>query len=204
MTAERPWIVFALLLVCTSPALAQDGRLSLSLSGGGVLSKQSEGTGVVLKPTNSLGIVASLRFRIAKKSSLEFSYGRVKNSQKFTTPSLDFRAFTTVAEFSGAYVYRPLQRGKFEPFVFGGAGLMVFNPDDTTVGGVETNFGAVRQYRPGFLYGGGTDYKLFWRLAARVQYRGLVYSAPDFKVQTLFTGSKGHMAEGLVGLVFNF
>ena len=204
MTLKRSWIVVALLLVWISPALAQDGRISFSLSGGGVLNKQAEGSNAVLKPTNSLGIITSLRFRIAKKSSLEFSYGRVKNSHKYTTPSLDFRVFTTVAEFSGAYVYRPLQRGKFEPFVFGGAGLMVFNPDDSTVGGVETNFGAVRQYRPGFLYGGGTDYNLFWRFALRLQYRGLVYSAPDFRVQTLFTGSKGHMAEGLVGLVFKF
>jgi hypothetical protein len=31
-----------------------------------------------------------------------------------------------------------------------------------------------------------------------------VYKAPDFKVQNLFTGARGHMAEPSVGIVVKF
>ncbi len=41
-------------------------------------------------------------------------------------------------------------------------------------------------------------------LALRLQYRGLVYKAPSFNVQNLFTGARGHMAEPSVGIVVKF
>jgi hypothetical protein len=41
-------------------------------------------------------------------------------------------------------------------------------------------------------------------VALRLQYRGLIYKAPDFNVQNLFTGAKGHMAEPSVGIVVKF
>ena len=63
-----------------------------------------------------------------------------------------------------------------------------------------------------YLYGGGFDYRLPWRFALRVQYRGLIYNAPSFNVNAglsggsinLATGSKGYMSEPSIGLVFKF
>jgi hypothetical protein len=38
-----------------------------------------------------------------------------------------------------------------------------------------------------------------------LQYRGLLYKAPDFRVPSLlFTGAKGHMAEPSAGIVLKF
>ena len=81
---------------------------------------------------------------------------------------------------------------------------------------MQTNLPASQQTKPAFLYGGGFDWRIFSSvplirrsvvtnyLALRLQYRGLVYKAPDFKVQNLFTGARGHMAEPSIGIVVKF
>ena len=72
-------------------------------------------------------------------------------------------------------------------------------------------FSGRKQTELAYLYGAGVDYRLPWRFALRLQYRGLLYKAPDFKVNPITgsavnfsTGSKGHMAEPSIGLVFRF
>jgi opacity protein-like surface antigen len=76
---------------------------------------------------------------------------------------------------------------------------------------VQINLNAAKQTNLAYLYGAGMDYRLPWRFALRLQYRGLIYNAPDFKVNpnsgsavTFATGRKGHMAEPSIGLVFRF
>ena len=66
-----------------------------------------------------------------------------------------------------------------------------------------TNIPASQQTKPAFLYGGGFDYRIFSsvpfirrssvtnHLALRLQYRGLLYKAPDFKVQNLLPAPEG-------------
>ena len=78
-----------------------------------------------------------------------------------------------------------------------------------------TTIPASRQTKPAFLYGGESigesspacpsfaDH-VSSHLALRLQYRGLLYKAPDFKVQNLFTGDRGHMAEPTIGVVVRF
>jgi hypothetical protein len=48
------------------------------------------------------------------------------------------------------------------------------------------------------------DYRLVRALGLRLQYRGLVYKAPDFGLAALSTDSWTHTAEPSVGLVFRF
>jgi opacity protein-like surface antigen len=76
---------------------------------------------------------------------------------------------------------------------------------------VLVNLNTVQQTEGALLYGGGVDYRLFGRLALRLQYRGFVYGSPDFKVNSstngaisFVTSTKGHMAEPSIGLVFRF
>lgn len=144
------------------------------------------------------------------------NYARVKNSQNYVSGVSDYRIQGLISEFTGAYVFSFLQSDKLEPFVFGGGGVLVFNPNITQINTVATSIGAVRQTKPVFLYGAGVDYKVFSivpiisrsplssNVALRLQYRGLVYKAPSFNVQNLFTGAEGHMAEPSVGLVVKF
>jgi hypothetical protein len=204
----------AAFLALTYAAFGQDGRWNVSVNAAGVLSKQSNGNQVVLTPTQGYGVVGSVEFRLAPKFSLQANAGHMDNSQKYATSTLDYRVQSTITEFSGALVVRPFETEKWKPFLFGGAGVLVFNPNNTLVintnplSPTETpeNIGAVRQTQVAILYGGGVDRQLpvFPFLSLRLQYRGLFYSAPSFKVPNLFTGQRGHMAEPSIGLVFSF
>jgi hypothetical protein len=75
------------------------------------------------------------------------------------------------------------------------------------------NLGASTQTELAFMYGLGVDYQLprYSKFALRMQYRGFLYKAPDFKVDAnsgsmvnFFTGGKEHMAVPSIGIVFKF
>ncbi len=111
---------------------------------------------------------------------------------------------TDVTELSGHLVVRPFRRGHWEPFFLGGGGILAFGPNNSTIDGITTAIGAVRQIQPAVLYGVGTDYRISQFVALRLQYRGLFYKPPDFKVPTLLTGGTGHIAEPTIGIAVNF
>ena len=211
-------IVLAVFFLLTSVGLGQDNRYDVSLGGAAVLSKQSTGNGTVLTPTNSAAVLITGRYRFSDHSSVEINYAHTPNSQIYLSGPLTYRLQDTISEYSGAYVFSFLQSPKMEPFVFAGAAALTFYPTygSDTINGVQTSLPSSQQTKPAFLYGGGVDYRIFSSiplvrrstltkyLALRLQYRGLVYKAPDFKVQNLFTGARGHMAEPSVGIVVKF
>jgi len=215
------WVAVAAVFLFTSLGVSQDkGHFDASINGAVVFTKTSSGNGVQQSATTGGNYFGTFRFRFKPKHSLIFNYGRAHNSQVYQT-SFDYHVLTTTTEYSSAYVYNLFERGKFEPFVFVGAGALSFNPQSTWLvlpdfaigvpNRVQINLNAAKQTNLAYLYGGGLDYRLPWRFALRLQYRGLVYNAPDFKVNALSgsavnfsTGSKGHMAEPSIGLVFRF
>jgi opacity protein-like surface antigen len=215
------WAAVAAVFLFTSLGLSQDeGRFDASINGAGVFTKESDGNGIKHSATAASNYFGTFRFRFRPKHSLVFNYGRAKNSQVYQT-GFDFHVLTTITEYSGAYVYSPFQKGKFEPFVLVGGGVLGFSPQSTWVvfpdfasnvpNRVQINLNATKQTEPAVLYGAGVDYRLVQRIALRLQYRGFLYNAPDFKVNTtsgsavsFFTGSKGHMAEPSIGLVVRF
>jgi len=215
---RRSGIVVAAFVLLASMAWAQDNTYEISLGGSAVFSKQSSGNGTVLTPTNSGAVLITGRYRFSEHSSVEINYSHTANSQIYVSAPLTYRIQDTIAEYSGAYVFSFHQSAKTEPFVFAGAGALVFYPgyNFNTVNGVQTFLPASQQTQPAFLYGGGLDYRIFSslplirrssltnHLALRLQYRGLVYKAPAFNVQNLFTGARGHMAEPSVGIVVKF
>jgi len=204
------------LFLFTGIGRCQDNRYDIGLNAGAVFSKQSSGNGTTLTPTKAGAFIATGRVRFTPRSSIEVNYGRVKNSQMYVSGGIDFRIQGLISEFTGAYVFSFLQSDKLEPFVFGGGGVLVFNPSITQIDTIPSSVGARRQTKPAFLYGAGVDYKVFSilpiisksslssKVALRLQYRGLVYKAPSFDVQNLFTGAEGHMAEPSIGLVVKF
>ena len=213
---SKAGIIVAALFFFTSVGLGQDNRYDVSLGGAGVFSKQSTGNGTTQTPTQSGAFLATGRVRFTPRSSIEVNYARTKNSQNYVSGVNDYRIQGVISEFTGAYVFSFHQTEKLEPFVFGGGGILVFNPTLTLINTVQTGVGATRQTKPAFLYGAGVDWKVFSILpiisqsahasnvALRLQYRGLVYKAPDFGVPNLFTGARGHMAEPSIGLVVKF
>ena len=213
--------MLAALFLFTSLGLSQDkGHFDASINGAVAFTRASNGNGIQQSATVGSNYFGTFRFRFKPKHSLIFNYGRAKNSQVYQT-NFDFHVLTTTTEYSGAYVYNLFEKGKFEPFVLVGAGALGFYPSSTWLvlpdfvnnvpNRVQIDLNAAKQTTLAYLYGGGVDYRLPWRFALRLQYRGLLYNAPDFKVNTtsgsavsFSTGSKGHMAEPSIGLVFRF
>ena len=217
---KRAGLATAVLVVLTSLGLCQDdGRFDASFNGAAVFTKQSTGNGVRHTATTGSNYFGTFRFRMNPKQSLIFNYGRAKNSQVYQS-AFDFHVLTTISELSGAWVYNPFQKGKFEPFVLVGAAALRFSPRSTWVvfpdfGGepnrVQITLPTAKQTEAALLYGAGLDYHLPGRFAIRFQYRGFYYGNPDFKVNTnsggavsFVTAGKGHMAEPSIGLVFRF
>ena len=206
----------AAFLLLTSAGFGQaGGSFDMSLSAAGILPKQSSGNGIVQTPTKSGAFLATVRWRFTARHSIEANYARGNDSQVYTTANV-FRIQSNVSEFTGAYVFSPVETEKFEPFVFGGMGALVFNPFSTFINTIQTAIPSARQTEFAVLYGAGVDYHflssirgfkgsdLVPHVALRFQYRGLFYRAPSFKNPTLFTGGQGHLAEAAGGLVIKF
>jgi opacity protein-like surface antigen len=198
--------LFACLLLSATLAFSQDSRSDVSISITGVFSTQSQGNNVTQNPSNSLGGLATYRFRINNLSSVEASYGLTRNSQYYAVGSVItgeptfFAIQTNISEATADYVFTPWRSGRLSPFLLAGAGALIFNPTGNSFG----TSGAATEVKGAFAYGAGADYRLLRNLALRLQYRGLVYRAPDFYVSGLTTGAYGNLAEPSVGLVFRF
>ena len=200
--------VLAAVAVCfllASAGLAQDYRFDASGGATYLFPKESDGNNRTLSPTQQIGYMASFRMRFSERHAIELDWGHAQNHQQYLSAGFNYRIQSTVNDLTGAYVFSlPLKIHKAEPFVLVGAGVIAFNPDNVTIESKPAFIGELRQTRAAFVYGGGFDYPVYWRLAVRAQYRGLIYRAPDFGVSTLFTGANGHTAEPSVGVVFRF
>jgi opacity protein-like surface antigen len=201
---KRVLVVSVTVLLFAAAGFAQDGRVDVSVSGAAVFSKKTTGNGTTLTPTQNAGVIASFALHTSSATALQINFGHSDNSQNYLSSGLHYRVKTTLTEFSGAFVVTPIRTDRYRAFVFGGAGGLVFNPNSALVEDTPQAIGGVRQTRVGILYGGGIDYGLITHLSLRLQYRGLIYSPPDFKVSGFFTGGHGHLAEPAVGLVFTF
>ena len=211
--------VAIILALLASTALAQDkdkkknktrdidnARFDVGFAYGGVFSKTSTAsqTSVTLKPTTSGAVLASFRYHFNRTHGIEVNFGHTHNSQVFTVPPDTFRVDNGITEFSGAYVFSPFHIHRIDPFLLAGGGTLKFNPGSQSIDGNTSAFGASSQRALAVLYGAGVDYRLWKRLAVRVQYRGLIYKTPDFTVPSLRTGVYGNMAEPTAGLVIKF
>lgn len=192
-------------LALTVGAQAQE-RLDFSISGGGIFGKNVSQTtsSVSLAPHFSGPVLGSVRYHLTQLQAVEINIGHAESSQLFTKTPDTYRISGTVLEYSGAYVLTPVHGHRLQPFLFAGGGGLHWSVSNQYIDQVSVDLGAGRQNSLAFLYGGGADYRLWRSLALRVQYRGLIYRAPDFGVSTLFISGKDHMAEPAVGLVIKF
>ena len=77
----------------------------------------------------------------------------------------------------------------------------MFDPTNNSFGSVV---GAQRQATGVFVYGGRADFPVVRHISLRAEYRGLVYSAPDFGLRNLNTNAITHVAQPSAGIVFRF
>jgi len=217
---KKAGLAAAVLLFLSAIGFAQDGRFDFSVNGSGIFTTQSSGNGITQSATNGSGGLATIKMRFKPRHSVMFNYGRAKNSQIYQTID-SFHVLDNITEYTAAYMFSPFRKGRFEPFVFAGGGWLSFSPRTTWVffpplpnnipNNIQVDLNAVKQSQLAVVYGFGTDYDLRWRFALRLQYRGLFYRDPDFKVDegsgssvSFFTGARSHMAEPSIGIVFRF
>ena len=201
------WGLLTIVLAMASFATAQEVErfnASISFAGGWSKSSTSPNRSLTLEATNSVEEFGSVRWRLNHYHALEVNIGHTTNSQLYTITPNSFRVGSGITEFSADYVLSPKHIGHWEPFVFGGAGALRFGAGSTFINGIQASFPVKQQTEIAFLYGGGTDYN-FWKfLGVRLQYRGLIYKAPNFGQPNLLTHAKGHLAEPSIGLVVKF
>lgn len=198
-------LALAGILLAFGSARAQE-RLDLSVSGAGVFSKQvsSSTSAITLSPRDGFGVFGSVRYHFNRLSAVEVDLGHTTNSQIFELFPDQFKIRTSISEYSAAYVLTPYPGKKLRPFLLAGAGGLRWNPDAQYINGNVSAFGASRQTTLAFLYGGGLDYRVWWRVWLRAQYRGLAFRAPDFGLSDFHIGAKGHMAEPSIGIAVKF
>ncbi|HEY7354364.1 MAG TPA: outer membrane beta-barrel protein [Terriglobales bacterium] len=195
-----------ILLLATGSAAQEVGHFDASIAWGGVRGNNVNNpfSTVSNHPTDSGVVLGTFRFRFNRMNGIALNIAHTTRSQIFTLPPDNYRVQVGITEYSGAYVLSPFKFEKLDPFAFAGAGALRFYPGNTYIDGFQNTFGASQQTSLTFLYGGGADYT-FWRaLAARVQYRGLIYRQPNFHLQQFVTGSHGQMYQLTVGIVFKF
>jgi opacity protein-like surface antigen len=90
---------------------------------------------------------------------------------------------------------------RISPYLLAEGGALVFDPTNNKYGAVP---GAQRQAVGVFAYGGGADFPIVQHLSFRAEYRGLVYSTPDFGLRTLNTNATTHVAQPSAGVVLRF
>ena len=190
----------ATLLMLSMSALAQEERNQISIQGTGFFTKNTDGNGVHNTTTESGGLLLGYRHHMFGRFSAEANYGWSRNTQEFNGAAVG-RVQSDIHQITGAAVVALPRISKFQPFVLGGGGALVFDPTGNSGG---TYAGASRQTRGAFLYGGGADYSLTSRLSIRTEYRGYVYKTADFGVKSLNTDQWTHTAQPSAGIVLKF
>jgi opacity protein-like surface antigen len=193
------WFLF------TSMALAQS-RSDVSINAFGSFVTQSSGQQVTLAPTTSAGFLATYRHALKQRHALELNYAFTRNSQNYTVTDLSGNQSlnsirSNVHEATADYVFTPRKSARLSPFLLAGGGALIFSPVNNSN---NTALGAATEAKGVFLYGGGADYRLLHNIALRLQYRGLVYQAPDFNIFGYSTGTWQHTAEPSAGVVYRF
>lgn len=192
------WVGMALLFSLSG--VAQDVRSEVSAEGTGFFTKDSSGNGISNKVTESGGLQIGYRYNINHWFAAEADYGYARNTQIYSG-AIPARVQSNVHAISGVGVVNLPNVSRFEPFVLGGGGALVFDPTNNFAGSFS---GATRETRGDFVYGAGVDYPLTHHMAIRAEYRGFVYKAPNFNLASLKTDSWTHSAQPSVGVVWRF
>ena len=201
---RKALITFATVaLFLVAGAVAQESRSEISLQGTGFFTKDSSGQGTTQRATNTGGFLVGYRYNLTRWLAAEADYGYDRNSQHYLGSSGFSRIQANVHQATGGLVVRipTSHRFRFSPYVLAEGGALVFDPTGNSFGTVP---GAQRQTTGVFVYGGGADFPLLKHVGLRAEYRGLVYSAPDFGLAALNTNTITHTAQPSAGLVFRF
>jgi opacity protein-like surface antigen len=191
----------SILFLLTLTATAQEGgRMQVSLLGTGFFTNDSTGRQVRQQVSESGGFRVGFRYNLTRWISADVDYGRNRITDRYFTPSLS-RVQSDAHQVMGGFVVNLPFLPKFKPYLLAEGGAILFDP---TGGRFSAVARAQRQAQGAFAYGGGVDYPIFKYIALRAEYRGLVYSAPDFNIRALNVNAVTHTAQPSAGVVIRF
>lgn len=202
---QKLYFIAIISLLTTAASLAQEtSRSELAVQGTGFFTKSTSGNGVTSQTaTKTAGFLLVYRYHLSQKLSLEGVYGFDRNTERFDLSGANFRIPSNNHQFTVDLVRSLPSFGKarFSPYLLVGGGAVVFSPASAQSNALS---GAQAQAKGAFAYGVGLNYALAKRVSLRLEYRGLLYSAPDFGFGGLNTSSVTHSAQPSVGLSFRF
>ncbi len=195
---RRLVIALCFAMIVVTGATAQEKGSAVNLNFTGAFTSGNQGL-----PSGNASYVATFEQSFSKRDAVELNYGYLEQ-QKYGLRDGSAFVQSNMHEMTAAYVMK-FPRGKLVPFVKMGGGAVLFKPSSNSSeyllpsGGVPTS-----QVHATLLYGAGADYNVTKNLAFRVQYRGLLFRAPDFHTADLYLQPTAHIAEPSVGVVFHF
>jgi opacity protein-like surface antigen len=186
-------------LLSTFACFAQESRSEFSLQGNGFFTKSTSGSAYTYSPKETGGFLIAYRYRLRRRLSAEFAYGFNRDTQTYGYTGVSFRTQSNNHQATAGLVEAlpSFGRGRFSPYVLAGGGALILSPRSNSLPSAET------QAKLTFVYGGGVNYALSKRISFRFEYRGLVYSAPDFGYSS-FNTSITHSVQPSVGVSFHF
>jgi len=212
-------------LLVASPAFGQKTDVNINIYG--AIPSSANGTAinsttgapipgappVVQTADPSLGFRIGVRHIFSPIFGLEMNFGYNRANQHFTgVPSISNGVgvvYSHAKPFTIDYVVSvPHTFFGVRPFALAGAGLISYNISSYTATPPGVPSLPVRAEKvPVFEYGIGADFHpgiLPPFMALRLQYRGLVGHAPDYRLPYLATNNLINIAEPQAGLVFKF
>jgi len=201
---KRVVLIAVGIVFCFSLAsLAQENRSEISLQGTGLFTSSTTGNGTAYSATESGGFLGTYRYHLNHWVSVEGAYGYSVDTQKYSLSSGAFRIQSGIHDFTGSLVLNlpSHHHSRVNPYLLVGGGALRFAP---TGNQFNTLSDAQGQTRGAFVYGVGVNYAIYKGLSLRAEYRGLLYSTPDFGFGALATNSVTHTAVPSVGVSFRF
>lgn len=192
-----------LLLVCAAAGRAQESRQDVSLSAFGLIEPfTASSTTVQVSANVGYGALASYRFMLTPSSALEANYGvTYQNTIHYLVSNTNsYLVNTRTQEVSFAYV-RSFIYKKFNPFVEGGPGVMIFLPIRNSG---TTSLDVKQQTQIGALYGAGIAYEISPSFDIRAEYRGFVTKVPTFDYSQFDTKRWYNIYIPTIGVAYHF
>ncbi|WP_162601666.1 outer membrane beta-barrel protein [Occallatibacter savannae] len=198
---------FLLLVGLCMMSLSGSAQTDLGLSLYGAFSGRTTGNGTVESPANSAGGIIELRHISNPLVGYEATYSYNRANQTYSRPAGTATCAIGVPctpetvranahEITADWLVS-VHVANLRPFVLGGAGLLLNQPDSSQTNTSTSTKGV-------FVYGAGLDWGVFPHLGLRFQYRGNLYKAPDLTKLYTSTDRFTHTAQPMIGAYFRF
>jgi opacity protein-like surface antigen len=188
------------LVLFATAAMAQVEQPSqITVQGTALITKDSTTDSATNRATKSGGFLVGYSYQLNNWAGVEGNYGYTRNTQNYFGTLSQSSVRADFHEVTGSFVVHiPVHIANVRPYALGGGGALIFDPVDTFANGID------RQTRGTIVYGGGVNFDVARNFGVRAEYRGLIYKAPDFKVDTLNLDKFTHLAQPSVGFFFRF